>query len=70
VNSNPARSWGAAELFLGTLTAYAPRNSLLEIRYRVEDRPFSRFFVHASAQGIWPDPVGSVRSLWELRWPC
>jgi hypothetical protein len=51
VNARITRSWGAAELFLGTLAAYAPRNSLLEVRYRVEGNRLSRFFVdiHASS---------------------
>ena len=45
------RSWGAAELFLGTLAAYAPRHSLLEVRYRTEDKPLARFFmgIHAGS---------------------
>jgi hypothetical protein len=45
VSVRTTRSWGAAELLLGTLGAYAPRHSLLEVRYRVEGERLSRFFV-------------------------
>lgn len=49
MSGGPARSWGAAELFLGTLAAYAPRRSLLEVRYRTEDMRLARFFVSIHA---------------------
>jgi hypothetical protein len=50
VKGNPTRSWGAAELLLGTLAAYAPRHSLLEVRYRTESRALTRFFVGVHAR--------------------
>ncbi len=38
-------SSGAAELFLATLAACAPKRSLLEVRYRVENARLTRFFM-------------------------
>ncbi len=38
-------SSGAAELFLGTLAACAPKHSLLEVRYRAEEARLARFFI-------------------------
>jgi hypothetical protein len=48
-SSRRRRSSGAAELFLGTLAAYAPRHSLLEVRYRVEGTQLARFFIDIHA---------------------
>jgi hypothetical protein len=51
VSTGITRSWGAAELLLGTLAAYVPRHSLLDVRYRAESKRLSRFFVgiHAAS---------------------
>jgi hypothetical protein len=43
------RSSGDAELFLGALAAYAPRHSLLEVRYRTSGKSLARFFVDVHA---------------------
>jgi len=43
-------SWGAAELFLGTLAAYAPPHSLLEVRYRAHGTRLHRFFIGIHAR--------------------
>ena len=51
MSARTTRSWGAAELYLGALGAYAPRGSLLEIRYRAEGK-LTRFFVDVHARDI------------------
>ena len=47
MSTSPATHLGAAELYLRTLTAYAPPNTLLDVRYRTQDHRFAQFFLAA-----------------------
>jgi len=50
MSARRTRSFGAAELFLGMLAAYAPAHSLLEVRYRVHGARLHRFFIAIHAR--------------------
>jgi hypothetical protein len=45
MSANPGSPLDAAALYLRTLTAYAPPNTLLDVRYRTQAHEFARFFL-------------------------
>ncbi len=47
MSTHPATHLGAAELYLGLLTADAPPNTLLDVRYRTQHHKFAQFFLAA-----------------------
>lgn len=47
---DPTKPLGAAELYLRTLTAYAPPHALLDIRYRTRRHTLGQLFIDTDAQ--------------------